>query len=245
MNVIEIEQATKIYPGNYTAVNQVSFEVRKGEIFGLLGANGAGKTTLISMLTGRTPFSAGQAKILGLDVSTNSRQLKNRIGYMQQRFGLYQDLTVVENMEAFAGLYGLNRKQIKEKITRLTARFDLSVYQNTLAGKLSADLRQRLAFCVAIIHDPELIILDEPTGGIDLSGGLALWELISRAAEAGTTILVTTHYMPEAENCHRVCFLVGGKLAALDEPKKLMLQYGLTNMQDLFFEVTKKLNSYE
>lgn len=239
MNVVEIEQATKIYPGNYTAVNQVSFAIEKGEIFGLLGANGAGKTTLISMLTGRTSFSKGQAKILGLDASANYLQLKKHIGYMQQRFGLYKDLTVIENMEVFAGLYGLNKKQIKEKIGRLTVQFDLAAYRNVLAGKLSAATRQRLAFCVAVIHDPALLILDEPTGGIDLSGGIALWELIKQAAGNGTTILVTTHYMPEAENCHRVCYLVNGKLVALNEPKKLMKHYGTTNMQDLFFELSK------
>ena len=236
--VIQVEGLTKMF-GDFTAVNAITFEVEKGEIFGFLGANGAGKTTAMKMLIGISKPTSGKAKVAGFDVFTNAEDIKKNIGYMSQKFALYDDLTVKENITFFAGIYGLSRKRIKEKSTALIEELGLEEVANKLVGALPLGWKQKLSFSVSLIHDPKIVFLDEPTGGVDPITRRQFWELIYKAANQGTTVFVTTHYMDEAEYCDRVSIMVDGKIEALDTPKKLKEQFNAANMNDVFLKLAR------
>lgn len=239
INVIQVDQLTKMF-GDFTAVNAISFEVKKGEIFGFLGANGAGKTTAMKMLIGISNPTSGKANVAGFDVFTNAEDIKKSIGYMSQKFALYDDLTVKENITFFGGIYGLSRKQIKEKSTVLIEELGLEDVANKLVGALPLGWKQKLSFSVSLLHDPKIVFLDEPTGGVDPITRRQFWELIYKAANQGTTVFVTTHYMDEAEYCDRVSIMVNGKIEALDTPKKLKAQFSVDNMNDVFLKLARK-----
>jgi ABC-2 type transport system ATP-binding protein len=236
--VIQVEGLTKIF-GEFTAVNAITFEVEKGEIFGFLGANGAGKTTAMKMLIGISSPTSGSATVAGFDVFTNAEDIKKNIGYMSQKFALYDDLTVRENITFFGGIYGLSRKRIKEKSDALIEELGLEKVAKQLVGSLPLGWKQKLSFSVALLHDPKIVFLDEPTGGVDPITRRQFWEMIYKAANTGTTIFVTTHYMDEAEYCDRVSIMVNGKIEALDTPKKLKEQFKAANMNDVFLKLAR------
>lgn len=237
-NVIEVENLSKIF-GDFAAVNQISFEVGKGEIFGFLGANGAGKTTAMKMLIGISSPTSGKAKVAGFDVYKNAEDIKKNIGYMSQKFALYDDLTVKENIVFFGGIYGLSRAKIKEKSDLLINELGLQDVAKELVGSLPLGWKQKLSFSVALLHDPKIIFLDEPTGGVDPITRRQFWEMIYKASNNGTTVFVTTHYMDEAEYCNRVSIMVNGKIEALDTPKKLKEQFKVDNMNDVFLKLAR------
>jgi len=237
-NVIEATNLTKTF-GDFTAVNAITFEVKKGEIFGFLGANGAGKTTAMKMLIGISIPSDGKATVAGFDVSTHPEDIKKNIGYMSQKFALYDDLTVRENITFFGGIYGLKRSQIKIKSEELINNLGLQEVANDLVGSLPLGWKQKIAFSVALLHDPKIIFLDEPTGGVDPITRRQFWEMIYQTAHEGTTVFVTTHYMDEAEYCDRVSIMVNGKIEALDTPKKLKEQFEVDNMNDVFLKLAR------
>lgn len=236
--VIEVQDLTKTF-GDFTAVNAITFEVEKGEIFGFLGANGAGKTTAMKMLIGISAPTSGRAIVAGFDVFTQAENIKKNIGYMSQRFALYDDLTVTENITFYGGVYGLSRKHIKEKSDELLKELGLENAANTLVGTLPLGWKQKLSFSVSIIHNPKIVFLDEPTGGVDPITRRQFWELIYKAAHQGTTIFVTTHYMDEAEYCDRVSIMVNGKIEALDTPKNLKKQFGVDSMNAVFLKLAR------
>ena len=236
--VIQVEGLTKMF-GNFTAVNAITFEVEKGEIFGFLGANGAGKTTAMKMLIGISNPTSGKAKVAGFDVFTHAENIKKNIGYMSQKFALYDDLTVKENITFFGGIYGLSRKKIEEKRCQLVEDLGLKDVVNQLVGALPLGWKQKLSFSVALIHDPKIVFLDEPTGGVDPITRRQFWEMIYKAAHQGTTVFVTTHYMDEAEYCDRVSIMVNGKIEALDTPKKLKEQFKAATMNDVFLKLAR------
>lgn len=236
--VIQVDRLTKMF-GDFTAVSAITFDVEKGEIFGFLGANGAGKTTAIKMLIGISNPTSGKAKVAGFDVFTNAENIKKNIGYMSQKFALYDDLTVRENITFFGGIYGLTRKRIKEKSNALIEELGLEDVANKLVGALPLGWKQKLSFMVSLIHDPKIVFLDEPTGGVDPITRRQFWELIYKAAHNGTTVFVTTHYMDEAEYCDRVSIMVNGKIEALDTPKKLKEQFKVDNMNDVFLKLAR------
>ncbi|MEO5788308.1 MAG: ABC transporter ATP-binding protein [Gelidibacter sp.] len=236
--VIQVEGLTKMF-GDFTAVDAITFDIEKGEIFGFLGANGAGKTTAIKMLIGISTPTFGKATIAGFDVFTQAEDIKKNIGYMSQKFGLYNDLTVKENITFFGGVYGLSRKSIKEKSDALLKELGLENVAYTLVGDLPLGWKQKLSFSVALIHDPKIVFLDEPTGGVDPITRRQFWELIYKAANQGTTVFVTTHYMDEAEYCDRVSIMVNGKIEALDTPKKLKEQFDLDSMNEVFLKLAR------
>lgn len=236
--VIEVQDLTKTF-GDFTAVNAITFEVEKGEIFGFLGANGAGKTTAMKMLIGISAPTSGRAIVAGFDVFTQAENIKKNIGYMSQRFALYDDLTVTENITFYGGVYGLSRKHIKEKSDELLKELGLENEANTLVGTLPLGWKQKLSFSVSIIHNPKIVFLDEPTGGVDPITRRQFWELIYKAAHQGTTIFVTTHYMDEAEYCDRVSIMVNGKIEALDTPKNLKKQFGVDSMNAVFLKLAR------
>ena len=236
--VIQVEGLTKMF-GDFTAVNAITFEVEKGEIFGFLGANGAGKTTAMKMLIGISHPTSGTAQVAGFDVFTNAEDVKKNIGYMSQKFALYDDLTVKENITFFGGIYGLSRKRIKEKSEELIEELGLENVANQLVGSLPLGWKQKLAFSVALLHDPKIVFLDEPTGGVDPITRRQFWEYIYKAADHGTTIFVTTHYMDEAEYCDRVSIMVNGKIEALDTPKRLKEHYNVESMNDVFLKLAR------
>jgi ABC-2 type transport system ATP-binding protein len=236
--VIQVEGLTKMF-GDFAAVNAITFEVKKGEIFGFLGANGAGKTTAMKMLIGISKPTAGKATVAGFDVFTQAEDIKKNIGYMSQKFALYDDLTVKENITFFGGIYGLSRKLIKEKSAVLISELGLKKVANTLVGALPLGWKQKLSFSVSLIHDPKIVFLDEPTGGVDPITRRQFWEMIYKAANQGTTVFVTTHYMDEAEYCDRVSIMVNGKIEALDTPKKLKEQFEVVNMNDVFLKLAR------
>ena len=236
--VIQVEVLTKMF-GDFTAVNAISFEVKKGEIFGFLGANGAGKTTAMKMLIGISNPTSGNARVAGFDVFTNAEDIKKNIGYMSQKFALYDDLTVRENITFFGGIYGLSRSDIKEKSNALIEDLDLENVANQLVGALPLGWKQKISFSVALLHDPKIVFLDEPTGGVDPITRRQFWELIYKASHNGTTVFVTTHYMDEAEYCDRVSIMVNGKIEALDTPKKLKEQFKAENMNDVFLKLAR------
>lgn len=238
--VIIVDGLTKIF-GDFTAVKGISFEVFKGEIFGFLGANGAGKTTAMKMLIGISKPSSGEATVAGFDVKSNSEMVKKSIGYMSQRFSMYDDLTIKENITFFGGIYGLNRKQIKQKTESVIKELQLEEVANKLVGSLPLGWKQKLAFSVALLHEPKIVFLDEPTGGVDPITRRQFWELIYGEAHKGTTIFVTTHYMDEAEYCDRVSIMVDGVIEALDTPKKLKEQFKTDSMEEVFLKLARGL----
>jgi len=239
-NVIQVDGLTKKF-GDFTAVNAISFEVGKGEIFGFLGANGAGKTTAMKMLIGISLPSSGEAQVAGYDVRTQAEDIKRNIGYMSQKFALYDDLTVRENITFFGGIYGLSAERIREKSNRLIVELGLETVAKSLVGSLPLGWKQKLSFSVAMLHDPKIVFLDEPTGGVDPITRRQFWEMIYRAANNGTTIFVTTHYMDEAEYCDRVSIMVEGKIKALDTPKKLKAQFKVDSMNDVFLKLARNI----
>ena len=236
--VIQVEGLTKIF-GDFTAVDAITFDVKKGEIFGFLGANGAGKTTAMKMLIGISIPTSGAANVAGFDVFTQAEDIKKNIGYMSQKFALYDDLTVKENITFFGGIYGLSRNVIKEKSDVLITELGLQKVANQLVASLPLGWKQKLSFSVALIHDPKIVFLDEPTGGVDPITRRQFWEMIYKAANEGTTVFVTTHYMDEAEYCDRVSIMVNGKIEALDTPKKLKKQFNAATMNDVFLKLAR------
>ena len=236
--VISVRNLTKRF-GNFTAVDSISFDVSKGEIFGFLGANGAGKTTAMRMLCGLSYPTSGTGTIAGLDVRKDGELIKRKIGYMSQRFSLYNDLTVQENMRLYASIYGLSKQETDERSTQLLSRLNFLSERNTLVGSLPLGWKQKLSFAVATIHRPEIVFLDEPTGGVDPITRRQFWELIYEAAADGTTIFVTTHYMDEAEYCSRVSIMVDGNIAALDTPTRLKQQFAAKSMDEVFHSLAR------
>lgn len=238
--IISVSNLTKTF-GDFTAVNNISFEVAKGEIFGFLGANGAGKTTAIKMLIGISKPSSGEATVAGFDITKQSEMVKKNIGYMSQKFSLYDDLTIKENITFFGGIYGLSRKENKEKTAILIAELELEEVANQLVGALPLGWKQKLSFSVALLHEPKIIFLDEPTGGVDPITRRQFWEMIYAQAHKGTTIFVTTHYMDEAEYCDRVSIMVEGKIEALDSPKNLKKQFKVDSMNEVFLKLARNI----
>jgi len=236
--VIKTDQLTKRF-GDFIAAKEVTFEVYAGEIFGFLGANGAGKTTAMKMLCGLSIPSSGSATVAGFDVYKQTEQIKRHIGYMSQKFSLYEDLTVMENIQFFGGIYGLSNKQLKEKSQALVETLGLKGEANKLVAALPLGWKQKLAFSVAILHEPKIVFLDEPTGGVDPITRRQFWDLIYAAADRGITIFVTTHYMDEAEYCHRISMMVDGVIKALDTPANLKQQYAATSMDGVFYELAR------
>lgn len=239
MNVIEVTNLTKRF-GTFTAVDHISFDVGEGEIFGFLGANGAGKTTAMRMLCGLSVPTSGQAQVAGFDVYKEAEQIKRNIGYMSQKFSLYGDLKVRENIRLYGGIYGLSEKKLKEKTDELLHVLGLESERNTLVDALPLGWKQKLSFSVAVIHEPRVVFLDEPTGGVDPVTRRQFWELIYQAAERGITVFVTTHYMDEAEYCNRVSIMVDGKIEALDSPGALKTTYKAHNMNEVFHALARK-----
>lgn len=231
--VISVRDLTKKF-GRFTAVDNISFDVKKGEIFGFLGANGAGKTTAMRMLCGLSFPTSGTGSVAGFDVMKQAEEIKKHIGYMSQRFSLYNDLTIWENMMLFAGIYGMSKQESEERALWLLDRLQFMSEKDTVVGSLPLGWKQKLSFVIATIHRPEVIFLDEPTGGVDPITRRQFWELIYEEAASGTTIFVTTHYMDEAEYCSRVSIMVDGKIEALDTPQALKKQFGAASMDEVF-----------
>lgn len=233
MKAVITNKLTKKF-GDFIATNEISFEVDKGEIFGFLGANGAGKTTAIRMLCGLLKPTAGEAQVAGFDVYRQTEKIKQHIGYMSQKFSLYEDLTIRENIKFYGGIYGLSIPTIKEKTEKILQNLDLKGVGDSLVGALPLGWKQKLAFSVALLHGPTIVFLDEPTGGVDPITRRQFWDMIYEASARGTTIFVTTHYMDEAEYCHRVSIMVDGKIEALDTPHRLKTAYGVSSMDGVF-----------
>lgn len=231
--VISVRNLTKCF-GNFTAVNNISFDVLRGEIFGFLGANGAGKTTAMRMLCGLSFPTSGSGSVAGFDVMKEGELIKQHIGYMSQRFSLYNDLTVGENIQLFAGIYNLSKAQTEQRSGQLLERLKFSSERNTLVGALPLGWKQKLSFAIANIHEPKVVFLDEPTGGVDPLTRRQFWELIYETAEKGTTIFVTTHYMDEAEYCSRLSIMVDGEVRALDTPRNLKREFAAESMDEVF-----------
>ena len=236
--VIKVDKLTKKF-GDFIATNQVSFEVEKGEIFGFLGANGAGKTTAMRMLCGLLMPSSGLASVAGFDVYKQTEHIKQNIGYMSQKFSLYEDLTVKENIRFYAGIYGMSKPVIKEKMSLLLEQLQMTAEENSLVKSLPLGWKQKLAFSVAILHEPKIVFLDEPTGGVDPVTRREFWNLIYEAAAKGITVFVTTHYMDEAEYCDRVSIMVDGVIEALDTPTNLKSIFKAASMDDVFLQLAR------
>jgi len=236
---VKTEELTRRF-GKFTAVDKVSIEVYKGEIFGFLGANGAGKTTMIRMLCGLLSPSEGRGSVAGYDVFRQSEAIKKQIGYMSQKFSLYDDLAIAENIEFYGGIYGLPRKLIKERKEALIAQVGLEEFAAKLTRELPLGFKQRLALGCALLHDPPIVFLDEPTSGVDPEARRGFWDLIYQTVNLGKTVFVTTHFMDEAEYCHRVSIMREGKLIALDTPGNLKQEYGKGSMQDVFISLVKE-----
>jgi ABC-2 type transport system ATP-binding protein len=237
--VIKVEKLTKKF-GDFVAVDNISFEVNKGEIFGFLGANGAGKTTAMRMLCGLSIPTSGEAKVAGFDVYKETEKIKRSIGYMSQKFSLYEDLTVKENIRFYAGIYGKSDQFIKDKTALLLKQLHLENEANKLVKSLPLGWKQKLAFSVAVFHEPEIVFLDEPTGGVDPVTRREFWNLIYEASATGITVFVTTHYMDEAEYCNRVSIMVDGRIDALDTPQNLKKTYEAKSMDDVFLKLARK-----
>ena len=231
--IISVKELTKCF-GDFTAVNRISFDVQRGEIFGFLGANGAGKTTAMRMLCGLSYPTSGSGTVAGWDVMREGEQIKRHIGYMSQKFSLYNDLTVWENIRLFAGIYGLSKAETEKRAAEALERLNFTSERNTLVGSLPLGWKQKLSFAVATIHRPDVVFLDEPTGGVDPITRRQFWEMIYEAADGGTTIFVTTHYMDEAEYCSRVSIMVDGEVRALDTPARLKEQFAAESMDEVF-----------
>jgi ABC-2 type transport system ATP-binding protein len=242
--VIIVEKLSKSF-SDFKAVDEISFEVSKGEIFGFLGANGAGKTTAMKMLCGLSIPSSGKAMVAGFDVYEDNESIKKNIGYMSQKFSLYEDLTIKENIKFYAGIYGISPSVIKEKTTKLLGQLSLEKEADMLVGQLPLGWKQKLAFSVAIFHDPQIVFLDEPTGGVDPITRRDFWTLIYEAAAKGITVFVTTHYMDEAEYCDRVSIMVDGKIDALDTPVNLKKSFNVKTMDEVFLHIARKAQRAE
>lgn len=238
MKAIEVKDLTRKF-GDFTAVDHISFDVSKGEIFGFLGANGAGKTTAMRMLCGLLKPSSGEGRVAGFDINLQSEEIKKNIGYMSQKFSLYNDLTARENILFYGGLYDIPYKELKIKSERLLDRLGLGPYANKLLRDYPLGWKQKLAFSVAIQHQPMIVFLDEPTGGVDPITRRQFWDMIYESAEGGLTVFVTTHYMDEAEYCHRVCIMVDGRIAAIDTPHSLKKKYESQNMDEVFRKLAR------
>lgn len=241
-HAVIVENLTRKF-GDFTAVNNVSFQVEKGEIFGFLGANGAGKTTTIRMLCGLLLPTSGKASVAGYDVYTEYETIKQNIGYMSQKFSLYEDLTVKENIEFYGGVYGLNRRQIAAKTEELLDYLKLGEHADKLTSSLPLGWKQRMALSTALLHDPDIIFLDEPTSGVDPVSRRNFWLLIYQLAERGKTVFVTTHFMDEAEYCHRLSIMRDGEIVELDNPQTLKKKYDAKSMQDVFMNVVRSKKS--
>ena len=226
--------------GDFTAVDAISFEVEKGEIFGFLGANGAGKTTAMRMLCGLSKPTSGSGMVAGFDIAKQSEQVKKNIGYMSQKFALYDDLKVWENLRLFGGIYGIKEKEINSKTDQILYELGFEKERNTFVKSLPLGWKQKLAFSVSIFHEPKIVFLDEPTGGVDPAVRRQFWEMIYAAVERGITVFVTTHYMDEAEYCNRVSIMVDGKIQALDTPKNLKNAFNTASMDDVFQHLARK-----
>jgi len=237
--VIKVENLTKRF-GNFTAVDNISFEVKKGEIFGFLGANGAGKTTAMRMLCGLSIPTEGKGTVAGYDIFSQPEMVKKSIGYMSQKFSMYEDLKVWENIELFGGIYGMNDLEIKQKTDELMAKLNFEDERNKLVKSLPLGFKQKLAFSVSIFHTPKVVFLDEPTGGVDPITRRRFWEMIYDATARGITVFVTTHYMDEAEYCDRVSIMVDGRIEALDSPANLKKQFQAKNMDEVFQQLARK-----
>ena len=236
--VIVADKLTRRF-GSFTAVNAISFDVRRGEIFGFLGANGAGKTTAIKMMSGLLTPTEGTAVVGGFDVSTHAEDVKRSIGYMSQRFSLYADLTIRENIEFYGGIYGLKKAELAERAQHLLDDLGLHDEADRLVGALPLGLKQKLAFSTALVHEPKVVFLDEPTSGVDPLTRRQFWEMIYAAADRGTTILITTHYLDEAEYCNRISVMVDGTMAAYDTPTAVKEQLGVATMDEVFLTLTR------
>ncbi|WP_345956039.1 ABC transporter ATP-binding protein [Mucilaginibacter sp. PAMB04168] len=236
---IECKELSKQF-GDFKAVDQITFDVNQGEIFGFLGANGAGKTTAMRMLCGLSYPTSGEAQVAGFDVYKQQEQIKKNIGYMSQKFSLYDNLTILENIEFYGGVYGVSRPDIKIRSNELVATLGLEKEAKKLVGELPLGWKQKLAFSVAIFHRPKIVFLDEPTGGVDPITRRQFWDMIYAAAATGITIFVTTHYMDEAEYCNRITVMVDGKVEALDTPTKLKAQFNTHSMDDVFYQLARR-----
>ena len=244
MKVITVENLTKKF-GSFTAVDNISFEVDKGEIFGFLGANGAGKTTAMRMLCGLLKPTSGKGVVAGYDIRTESEKVKAAIGYMSQKFALYEDLKVWENIRLYAGIYGVPEKDIAPKTDELLKELGFESEKETLVKSLPLGWRQKLAFSVSIFHEPKVVFLDEPTGGVDPVTRRQFWEMIYKASDRGITVFVTTHYMDEAEYCNRVSIMVDGRIDALDSPANLKKEFSASNMDEVFQKLARKSKNNE
>lgn len=238
-SVVYAENLTKKF-GNFTAVDHISFSVDKGEVFGFLGANGAGKTTAMRMLCGLSHPSSGKGMVAGFDIAKQQENVKKNIGYMSQKFSLYEDLKVWENIRLFGGIYGMKDKEIKLRTDEVLAELGFQKEKNTLVKELPLGWKQKLAFSVSVFHSPKIVFLDEPTGGVDPATRRQFWELIYQASDRGITVFVTTHYMDEAEYCHRVSIMVDGRIEALDTPVNLRHQFNADSMDDVFQQLARK-----
>lgn len=236
--VIEVKSLVRKF-GSFVANDNLTFDVYKGEIFGFLGANGAGKTTAIRILCGLSRPTSGKVMVAGIDAAHSPEEIKKRIGYMSQRFSLYEDLTVNENIELYGGIYGMRMKEIRTRTPELLARLDFTGYADTLIRSLPLGLKQKLAFAVAVFHEPEIVFLDEPTSGVDPITRRQFWEMIYETAGRGITVFVTTHYMDEAEYCDRVTIMNEGRIVALDTPAALREKYGTASVEELFVKITR------
>lgn len=236
--VIKTQNLTKRF-GNFTAVDNITFEVAKGEIFGFLGANGAGKTTAMRMLCGLSHPTSGTGIVAGFDIYKQAEEVKKNIGYMSQKFSLYEDLKVWENLKLFGGIYGMNRKEISEKTDKLLQELGFESERNTLVKSLPLGWKQKLSFSVSIFHNPKIVFLDEPTGGVDPATRRQFWELIYDAADRGITVFVTTHYMDEAEYCDRLSIMVDGKIEALDTPANMKATFNAESMDEVFHQLAR------
>lgn len=237
-HAIEVRDLTRVF-GGFTAVDHITFDVAQGEVFGFLGANGAGKTTAIRMLTGLLRPSGGSAIVAGHDVVRETEKVKSRIGYMSQRFALYDDLTVRENTQLYGGLYGLKRAEIDTRMRSMLARLGLEHAERSIVGSLPLGWKQKLAFAAALLPEPSVVFLDEPTGGVDPITRRQFWEMIYEAAHGGTTVLVTTHYMDEAEYCDRISIMVDGRIAVMGAPAVLKRDAGVVTIDDLFVRLAR------
>lgn len=240
--VIIVKDLVKKF-GNFVANDHLNFEVYQGEIFGFLGANGAGKTTAMKILCGLSSPTSGEVNVGGFDIYTQTEKVKRTIGYMSQKFSLYEDMTIAENIRFFSGIYGISPKVRKERQVALLHNLDLESSKDSLIGSLPLGWKQKLAFSVAIFHEPKIVFLDEPTGGVDPITRRKFWDLIYEAADRGITVFVTTHYMDEAEYCHRVSIMNNGRIEALDTPANLKLQYGAKNMDEVFIKIARNVEA--